>query len=111
MQTINVEQLKEMKQSQQNLTVINVLPESSHEKAHVPGSITIPLETDDFVQPVERAVGGKARPLVVYCANPSCDLSPKAAKQLESSGFTEVFDFEGGVEAWREEGELVTTGT
>lgn len=90
-----------MRSTTDNLVVIDVLPESSYQEGHIPGSLCIPLESDNFLDSAQRAVGNKSVPVVVYCANPKCDLSPKASKKLEGAGFRNVYDYEGGMEAWK----------
>ena len=65
----------------------------------------MPLEGGDFPQRVENNVGGKDQPVVVYCASHECDSSTKAAQELESAGFSNVYDFEGGAKEWEESGE------
>jgi rhodanese-related sulfurtransferase len=42
--------------------------------------------------------------IVVYCKDKSCSASPKAAEELLSMGFQNLKDYEGGLEAWKEEG-------
>ena len=54
---------------------------------------------------MEKLVGGKKdKPIVVYCASTTCDASPKAARRLNEAGFSKVYDYEGGVKAWKESG-------
>lgn len=101
MQALSTDELRNMRSSTENLSLIDVLPSSSYREEHIPGSISIPLESDNFVDQVNRAVGGRTQPVVVYCANTSCDLSPKASKKLEEAGFAHVFDYEGGLDAWK----------
>ncbi len=110
METLTTDQVKQMKQSN-GPTVINVLDEKYFRKEHIPGSKNIPLSTDNFVEKVEQAVGGKDKPVIVYCANTECDASPKAAQQLDTSGFEKVYDFEGGMDAWKEAGLPVESAT
>jgi len=107
MQTLTTEQLDELRDRHADLVIINVLPAETYEKAHIPGSENIPLKDDDFLERAERALGDKDKPIVVYCANEQCDASPKAARKLEEAGFSEVYDYEGGTEAWRDAGREV----
>jgi len=86
------------------MPIINVLPEDVYAQEHIPRSTNIPLGKDDFVAQVESVVASKEDPVVVYCASDTCDASPKAARQLEGAGFTNVLDYEGGTAAWKEQG-------
>lgn len=104
MKELTVESVQSELEKQPRPVLVNVLSASSFEKRHIPGSVNVPLEADDFVAKVDELVGGRGKPVVVYCASESCDASPKAAKKLESAGFENVFDFTGGVDAWSREG-------
>jgi len=91
-----------MKQENKNLKVINVLEEKYFKKEHLPESINIPEGSETFLEAVEKELGSKTDPVVVYCASLECDASPKAARKLEDAGYTQVYDFEGGVKEWKE---------
>jgi len=99
---IDTSEFKRMRAEADGLAVINALPESAAREAHIPGTTNIALERGDFAERVEQESGGKERPVVVYCGSEACDVSVKAAKTLEEHGFQEVYDYEGGVKAWRE---------
>ncbi len=111
MRAIDVDELQRLMDSDEDVTVINVLPPEQHEKKHVPGSINIPLSESDFEERVEEAAGGKSATVVVYCANEDCDLSPQASRRLDEDGFEDVIDFKGGVEAWDRAGLEVETAS
>jgi rhodanese-related sulfurtransferase len=106
MQTLTTEKMKELKK-RNNVAVINVLSADQYREAHIPGSDNIPFDQDDFADKVEQRVGGKEEAVVVYCASEECNASPKAAKKLEAVGFTNVYDYEGGTKAWKEDGNSV----
>lgn len=103
MKTITTSELKTLKSRNGNLTMVNTLGAEAFEKTKIPGSINIPLESGDFSTRVEKAAGGKAKPVVVYCASEACDSSEKAAKKLEAAGFTAVSRYTGGAAAWQKE--------
>ncbi len=88
----------------EDMVLINVLEPEQFETAHIPGSINIPVSSDDFENRVEDAAGGKDRPIVVYCASTACDASAKAAEKLDEAGFSNVDDYEDGTKAWKEAG-------
>jgi rhodanese-related sulfurtransferase/CBS domain-containing protein len=88
-------------------TVIDVLPREEYEEEHIAGAISIPLKTLDrgSVQGLDRG-----RPVVVYCWDALCDLSPRAAGWLEEIGFEDVCDYALGKVDWTARG-LPTEGT
>jgi PQQ-dependent catabolism-associated CXXCW motif protein len=46
------------------------------------------------------AGGDKARPMVFFCASAQCWLSYNAALRAVAAGYSEVYWYRGGVEAW-----------
>jgi rhodanese-related sulfurtransferase/CBS domain-containing protein len=75
---------------EQDAQLVEVLPAEEYAEEHLPGAINIPLkELDaDSVAQLDRS-----RPIVVYCWDYLCDLSPRAAARLVSLGFERVFDY------------------
>jgi len=104
MNTINAHDLKTRIDKSDETLVIDVLPTDHYESGHIPGATNVPLGAERFVDAVEGVANSKEQPVVVYCANSECDLSPKAADQLEKAGFKNVADFEGGIEEWKAAG-------
>lgn len=98
MKTLSTEQTESMLGD--DAVVINVLAPEEFEKAHIPETHNVPVADDDFVDEVTELVGDEDAAVVVYCAGPECDASPKAAARLEDAGFTRVYDYEGGMKAW-----------
>jgi len=109
MKTIDAKSLKQ-RLDQESIPVVNTLPQEYFQKKHIPNSVNIPQDADDFTQRVEQLAGDKSQPVVVYCASQQCDSSTKGGQRLENSGFTNVIDFEGGVEAWEQENLPVEAG-
>lgn len=101
MNTISTDELKRMQARGDDLTIINVLPAEKFNSTRIPDAVNIPVALDDFEKEVHAAVGRKGRPVVVYCANEQCTASTKAAERLEAAGFSNVFDYSGGAEAWQ----------
>ena len=104
MQSISHNELKSMLDNHEDITMINVLSHQNFEKEHIPDSINVPVETENFSEKVAQQVGGKDEKLVVYCQNESCDASTKAAKKLEAANFEQVLCYEGGIEEWKNQG-------
>lgn len=110
MQALTTSEFKEMTQKQKEMDIINVLPSDAFKKGHIPGSVNIPAEAADFENKVASLVGDKTAPVVVYCASAECDASPKAARRLEQAGFKNVYDFEAGLQGWKDAGFSVEAG-
>lgn len=110
MKSLSAAKLHDMMLERPGMPVLNVLPREMHRESHVPGTPNVPVTEDDFAEQVEGLVSSKDEPVVVYCKNKSCDASEKAGRMLEEAGFTNVYDFEGGIEEWEQAGySLVAT--
>ncbi|MFI2205610.1 CBS domain-containing protein [Streptomyces sp. NPDC020192] len=77
--------------------LVEVLPSEPYEQAHLPGALRIGLRELD-ARARERLDPG--RPVVVYCADALCDLSPRAAARLRQLGFGQVYDYAPGKADW-----------
>ncbi|MBS1895346.1 MAG: CBS domain-containing protein [Actinobacteria bacterium] len=70
--------------------LVEVLPPEEYAEAHLPGAINIPLKALDADS---TAMLNKQAPVVVYCWDYLCDMSPRAAARLDSLGFERVYDY------------------
>jgi rhodanese-related sulfurtransferase len=77
--------------------LVEVLPAREYQEELLPGAISIPLKhlTPETVAKLDQEL-----PVIVYCWDYECDLSPRAAWRLESLGFKEVYDYAGGKADW-----------
>lgn len=87
-----------------NAQLVEVLDEQEYRNEHLPGALNIPLRrlSTEAVVRLRRD-----RPVVVYCWDWLCDLSPRAAHRLESLGFEDVYDYAAGKLDWIAAGEPV----
>jgi rhodanese-related sulfurtransferase len=69
--------------------LVEVLPQEEYDELHLPGAINVPLKELD-----SRSAGRleRERPVVVYCWDALCDMSPRAATRLDQLGF-DVYDY------------------
>ncbi|MFP4542358.1 MAG: rhodanese-like domain-containing protein, partial [Opitutales bacterium] len=72
--------------------------------AQLGGSICLPVLKMSFLDDVAAEVKGKDVPVVVYGTGHDSGASRFAAERLERAGYEEIYDFRGGVAAWREAG-------
>ncbi|MBB2747416.1 UNVERIFIED_ORG: rhodanese-related sulfurtransferase [Microbispora rosea subsp. rosea] len=77
--------------------LVEVLPREQYEWAHLPYAVNHPLEELDDLSP---ATLDRSRPIIVYCHDWLCDLSPRAAHRLERLGFDTVHDYSPGKMDW-----------
>lgn len=109
MQAINRDQLKQIMDSRQPFTLIEVLSSDQYEEFHLPEAINVPIGVDGFEARIQEAVPDKATPVVVYCHDEACNASPTAARKMDELGYQKVFDCKAGKMDWREAGRPVVT--
>jgi rhodanese-related sulfurtransferase/CBS domain-containing protein len=78
-------------------TLLEVLPREAYDEAHLPGAQSLPLRD---LTPAAVSSLGRDRPVIVYCYDFACDLSPRAASRLEALGFRDVYHYVGGKADW-----------
>lgn len=103
MKTLKREKLKEMLDKNHPFVLINVLNKKQFEKEHIPGSINVPFD-NKFEKYAKEKLLDKNEKIVVYCASFDCHASPNAAKKLEEMNYTDIYDFEGGMNDWKDAG-------
>src|SRR5438105_4411003 len=69
--------------------LVEVLPRDEYEELHLPGAAHIPLKELDALH---ARLLDRDRPVVVYCWDALCDMSPRAAARLEQLGF-DAYDY------------------
>lgn len=70
--------------------LVEVLPAEEYAEEHLPGAISIPLKELDADSAAQL---DRSRPVIVYCWDYLCDMSPRAAARLDSLGFERVYDY------------------
>jgi rhodanese-related sulfurtransferase/CBS domain-containing protein len=83
--------------AEEEAQLIEVLPADEYADEHLPGAINIALKELDHAA---RGRLDRARPVIVYCYDDQCDMSPRAASRLESIGFEQVYDYSAGKADW-----------
>ena len=68
---------------------------------HVPGAISLNLESWDELLPNFLDQWSPDKKVVVYCSAATCELSHEVAERLRKSGITSVLVLKGGWEAWK----------
>ena len=107
MQTITRQQAEQKLNGEDEVVLIETLPEEYFRKFHLPGAVNIPTADPEFESKAKDAIPDKSTPVIVYCQNTECDASPKAGRRLESLGYANVFDYEDGKEDWQDAGNAV----
>jgi rhodanese-related sulfurtransferase len=85
--TVNLAGVQEL--LERGAQLVEVLPHEEYQELHLPGAIHLPLKELDAQRARQL---DRERPVVVYCWDALCDMSPRAATRLEQLGF-EVYDY------------------
>ena len=83
MQTITRSEVQQ-KVDENNVHIVEVLPEEYYRKFHLPGAKNIPLN-ESFDEEIQKAVPEKGASVILYCQDEDCSASPKAAKPFRAT--------------------------
>jgi rhodanese-related sulfurtransferase len=97
---IGAEELIQLVNRNENQIIIDSRISSDRKLGYIPGSISLP-DTDTNCEALARVIPQKSDPVVFYCNGPSCRRSDNAVVIAVDCGYTSVYWFRGGIEAWR----------
>ncbi|OAH14542.1 CBS domain-containing protein [Streptomyces jeddahensis] len=83
--------------AEEGAQLVEVLPREEYDDMHLPGALHI------WLRELDREATARLdpdRPVVVYCWDWMCDMSPRAAARLEQLGFQQVYDYVPGKADW-----------
>lgn len=84
--------------TKKNTVLLDVRTPDEYNAGHIPGSLQIDvLKTEDFKKQV--AVLDKTKTYLLYCR--SGKRSKEAMLLMKESGFTKLYDLEGGFSSWK----------
>lgn len=109
MKPIDTNDLKQLRQNNDQLLLVNTLDPDHFDQTRIPGSINIPQSQDDFAAKVQQQATDRSQPVVVYCASEDCPSSTHAAEKLDRAGFSNVMDYEAGAKGWSKAGESLAS--
>ena len=94
---LTVEEIKKWIDGPKDFVLLDVLAQGSYEARHIPTAKSAPVAEADFLDKVASLVPDKDTTVAVYCASSTCHLSPQAATKLVEAGYTDVYDYKGGL--------------
>lgn len=101
--TISTEKLQTLRKANEGFVLIDVLNKADFDADHIPGARNVPVDGPDFAQGVaEKAAGSKTRKVVLYGRGGNCEAAARGVKLLATACFTNVIEYEGGLQAWNE---------
>lgn len=103
-QNITAEQFDALRKGDTNKTVVlDVRTKEEYKAGHIPGSIMVDFNADDFEQQVAKL--DKDKTYLVHCAVGG--RSARACKKMDKMGFKNLYNLEGGMGAWEKAGKPV----
>ena len=97
---IEAEGLIQLANHNESLIIIDSRISSDRKLGYIPGSISLP-DTDTSCESLARLIPQKSDPVVFYCNGPNCRRSDNAVVIAADCGYTGIYWFRGGIEAWR----------
>ena len=97
-QTVDLAGVKEL--LGRGAQLVEVLPYEEYQELHLPAAVHLPLKELD-AEHARRL--DRDRPVIVYCWDALCDMSPRAATRLQQLGF-DVYDYALGKVDWMAHG-------
>jgi rhodanese-related sulfurtransferase len=97
---IQAEGLIELVNRNENQIIIDSRIGSDRKLGYIAGSTSLP-DTETSCESLARLIPEKSDPVIFYCNGPSCRRSDNAVGVAVDCGYTEVYWFRGGIEAWK----------
>jgi rhodanese-related sulfurtransferase len=104
---IDAEALIELVNKNENQVIIDSRISSDRKQGYIPGSISLP-DTDTSCDSLAAVIPQKSDPVVFYCNGPKCRRSDHAVVIAAACGYTNIYWFRGGIEAWRADNYPIT---
>lgn len=97
---MNIDDLVKLTKSNTSYVLVDARKRGQYDKEHLPGAVSIPLSTTDSYA----ANLNKDQLIVVYCQSYQCPVSTESADEFMKLGFTNVWDYKGGIQEWKDKG-------
>lgn len=104
--TISVHELKQRREADPNLCIIDVREDYEWEQVRIPGALHIPKDT--LQAQIETQCPSRDQPLYLHCRGGVRSLH--AAHLLHDMGYTNVYSIDGGIAEWAMVGYPVEEG-
>jgi rhodanese-related sulfurtransferase len=91
--------------STNSVVLVDALPASYYDQAHLPGAIN--LVEGDVEALAPKLLPNKDAAIVTYCSNVACNNSQAVANRLEKLGYTNVRKYREGIQDWDQAGNKV----
>lgn len=101
---INTDEFARLMQEKKDAIILDIRTDEEVAGGYIEGMMQIDFYDDSFKEKI--AVLDRNKPVMVYCR--SAGRSTQAMGMLSEMGFREVYNLQGGFEAWKSAGKNVT---
>ena len=84
--------------------LIDIRTPQEYHQGYIENAVNIDFLNDTFLDKMEQL--DKSKPIYIYCR--SGNRTSYASKKLESIGFKEIYDLDGGINSWSKRGYKIT---
>lgn len=98
--TVSAEKVQTLLQQPDNVLLIDVRTPKEFKEGHIENAQNIDFLAPTFQDNIKKL--NIEKPIIVYCR--SGRRSAKSTKILQEAGFTEIYDLQGGIIKWEQEG-------
>lgn len=106
--TISTEQLKQLIDQKEKMTLIDARTPNEYREAHISGAINIAEK--EFESTKQQLPAEKDALLVFYCNGVKCGKSKKVARLVQPLGYTNILVYSEGIPVWEERDFQMETG-
>lgn len=86
--------------SDEMFVLVDVRPKANYDYEHIKGAVNL-FVSQAAPEEIAQVLPDKNAKIIVYCSGHTCSMSYHAAKRLVRLGYTNVFNYEGGIGEWR----------
>lgn len=90
--------------AKEDRVLIDVLPEDSYEREHLPGAVNFCVYETAFISKMEDAFPDKGTPLAICGFCDDTEEAAVAVERLKAAGYSDVSAVAGGLRGWKEGG-------
>ena len=94
---VSTNQAYQLKNSDDNVVILDVRTAVKYEEEHIKGAILIPNQ--EIRMQAETILPNKNAIILAYCDGSNCALAPSAVRKLSRMGYTNAYHFD-GIEDW-----------
>lgn len=100
---VSTDEFEVMIEKVPKLQLVDVRTPDEFEQGYIPAAMLIDFKSPDFKEQLK--VLKKRRPVAIYCR--SGNRSGQAFEILKAMGFRKIYDLEGGITAWQQQGKVI----